>query len=392
MDDPGDTFSGLYEPFAGLNEFDYELHGIYFDYEPEHEFVSSLDKVSDIFLNVLVTDENLRNSTLGDETHNQMYHPAEFQSDEDEPDAEADVTESTVKKKFRIHDPTVRWDKMDPKLGDLFESPSQLKICLTNYAVANGYAIYFEKCDSQRIVARCGKKKEPGKCPFRLYASWMFNEHSFQIKSFNSTHNCSRVFKFGSIVSPEWIGRQYISEIRNKPKMKLRDMITDIRQKYRCEVNIGKVRRAKDWVKELIEGKLKDHYARIWDYSHELLRSNPGSTCQVTVTSNPDGNNYFHRIYICFKAVSDCWKKGCRRVIGLDGCFLKGRVKGELLTAIGRDANNQVFPIAWAVVDVENKPNWTWFINLLRDDLDLDAGKGLVIISDQHKVRHVLCH
>ena len=37
--------------------------------------------------------------------------------------------------------------------------------------------------------------------------------------------------------------------------------------------------------------------------------------------------------------------------------FLKEEVKGELLTAIERDANNQVCPIAWAVVDVECKPN-----------------------------------
>ena len=61
-------------------------------------------------------------------------------------------------------------------------------------------------------------------------------------------------------------------------------------------------------------------------------------------------------------------------------------MKGELLTAIGRDANNQVYPIAWAVVDVENKPNWTWFIELLRDSVDLHDGRGLVVISDQHKV------
>nr|KAJ0189575.1 hypothetical protein LSAT_V11C800413560 [Lactuca sativa] len=69
---------------------------------------------------------------------------------------------------------------------------------------------------------------------------------------------------------------------------------------------------------------------------------------------------------------------GCRRVIGLDGCFLKGQIKGELLTAVGRDEDNHVYPIAWAVIDVENKDNWTWFIELLVADLDLDCGRVLV--------------
>jgi len=73
-------------------------------------------------------------------------------------------------------------------------------------------------------------------------------------------------------------------------------------------------------------------------------------------------------------------------VIGLDGFFLKGKEKGELLTSIGRDSNNQVFPIAWLDVDVENKANWIWFLKLLSGDLSLDGGRGLVIISDQHKV------
>nr|GEZ14965.1 splicing factor [Tanacetum cinerariifolium] len=46
----------------------------------------------------------------------------------------------------------------------------------------------------------------------------------------------------------------------------------------------------------------------------------------------------------------DGWLDGCKRIIGLDGCFLKHTCRGELLTTMGRDANNQIYPIAWAVV------------------------------------------
>nr|KAJ0219824.1 hypothetical protein LSAT_V11C200062670 [Lactuca sativa] len=63
--------------------------------------------------------------------------------------------------------------------------------------------------------------------------------------------------------------------------------------------------------------------------------------------------------------------------------MLKSKV--ELLTAIGRDADNHVYPIAWAVVIIENKDNWSCFIELLVDDLDLGGGNGLVVVSDQHK-------
>nr|KAJ0197067.1 hypothetical protein LSAT_V11C700376280 [Lactuca sativa] len=347
-----DPFFGLREPFSGLNEMDFEIHGIYMDHEPDEEFVTPLDKRKDTFLNV--------NSSLTNDVRAQVYHGGDLQSDEDEEDQEQVIN------KYIIHDPKTRWDKMEPKLGDIFEN-STMGIN------------YFEKCDSTRIFVRCGKRNEDNGCPFRLYASWMFNERSIQIKTLEATHVCGWKFKLGSMVTLEWIGRHYITKIAKKPKVKLKEMITDIRQRFRCVVSISQCHRAKKGAKELIEGKLTEHYAMIWHYAQDLLRSNLCSTSKVCVTVNPDGINYFHGFYI-----------GCRRVIGLDGCFLKGAVKGELLKAIGRDANNHVYPIAWAVVD-------TWFLELLRDDLDLDSGRGLVVISDQHKgllesVKDILPH
>lgn len=74
---------------------------------------------------------------------------------------------------------------------------------------------------------------------------------------------------------------------------------------------------------------------------------------------------------------------GCGPVLGIDGCFLKGLVKGELLTAIGRDGNDQMFPVAWAVVEAENVVTWGWFLRLLRQDLGIDDGEGWTIISDR---------
>ncbi|CAI9279568.1 unnamed protein product [Lactuca saligna] len=49
------------------------------------------------------------------------------------------------------------------------------------------------------------------------------------------------------------------------------------------------------------------------------------------------------------------------------------------------DANNGIYPIAWAVVCVENKENWRWFLDLLIDDLGINLGYGYSVISDQHK-------
>nr|GFA55275.1 pentatricopeptide repeat-containing protein [Tanacetum cinerariifolium] len=64
------------------------------------------------------------------------------------------------------------------------------------------------------------------------------------------------------------------------------------------------------------------------------------------------------------------WKLGCRRIIALDGCFLKKPNVGEIVTAIERDDNSHIFSVAWAVVNVKNKDNWSWCLHLLGEDLD----------------------
>jgi len=61
-------------------------------------------------------------------------------------------------------------------------------------------------------------------------------------------------------------------------------------------------------------------------------------------------------------------------------------MKGELLSAIGRDANNQIYPIAWAVVEYENLSSWKWFLGHVQKDLNVPYGAGgWVFITDKQK-------
>jgi hypothetical protein len=76
-------------------------------------------------------------------------------------------------------------------------------------------------------------------------------------------------------------------------------------------------------------------------------------------------------------------------IIGLDSCFLKGYYGGQLLTAIGTDPNDQMLPIAYAVVEGETKETWAWFLELLVNDFGgPDKCGWYTFISDQQKVLH----
>ena len=119
---------------------------------------------------------------------------------------------------------------------------------------------------------------------------------------------------------------------------------------------------------------------------HEILLSNPKNTVQIRTTRLNEGDpNKFKRIYICYHALREGWKTGCRPVLRFDGCFFKTICGGQLLSVVGRDGNNQMYPVAYAVVESENTDSCRWFTELLAEDIGLGDGSGYTIISDQQK-------
>nr|GEX18345.1 hypothetical protein CTI12_AA105810 [Tanacetum cinerariifolium] len=199
-------------------------------------------------------------------------------------------------------------------------------------------------------------------------------------------HRCTRSYNMGSLVTFRWIARHYARDIILNSGISYKFMREDIREKYMVDVSLGQCKRAKQCALYEHDGGLIEHYGKPWEYR----QSNPGSTCHIDVDVQDNGQNRFHRLYMYFKVVKDGWLSGCRKVIGIDGCFLTHVCKGELLTAMARDANNQMYLIAWAIVDVENTNNWCWFLSLLADDLQLEEGLGLTIISDSHKENQII--
>ncbi|KAL0403665.1 UNVERIFIED_CONTAM: hypothetical protein Sradi_2007300 [Sesamum radiatum] len=91
------------------------------------------------------------------------------------------------------------------------------------------------------------------------------------------------------------------------------------------------------------------------------------------------------RMYYCLSGLREGFLNGCRPIIGLDGCFLKSLYRGQLLTAIGRDGNDNIYPIAMAYVEIEKFDSWEWFLKLLLRDIGSAEERGWAFISDRQK-------
>ncbi|KAJ8626415.1 hypothetical protein MRB53_019722 [Persea americana] len=179
-------------------------------------------------------------------------------------------------------------------------------------------------------------------------------ESSMQIKALRKKHHCNRAWKVSKLNSA-WIAKSYNHRIITNPTWPTQSLLETIQQKTTIKVNKQAIYRAMKKSASMIEGSDDEQYAMLWDYCQEMKQTNPGSTVVMKTTPVGDGSGLFRfkRIYICFEDLNKCFSKHCRLVIGLDGCHLIGPRSGILLIVVGRDGNNQMYPVAYAVVEAE---------------------------------------
>ncbi|XVF30466.1 hypothetical protein REPUB_Repub16aG0060300 [Reevesia pubescens] len=167
------------------------------------------------------------------------------------------------------------------------------------------------------------------------------------------------------------------NRLKKNPFMRDSDVQEAMSHEYRTGVNISMIRRAKKEVVEKVVSNYKEEFGYLWSYAKAIKKSNPGSAVRMKVNRNiPSAPAIFQRYYVCFHALRTGLQNGCRHFLGQDGCFLKSLTKGELLCAVGNDGNNQMFLVAWALVEVECTDSWRWFIELLKVDIK-HLGNGI---------------
>ncbi|XP_027102686.2 uncharacterized protein [Coffea arabica] len=178
-----------------------------------------------------------------------------------------------------------------------------------------------------------------------------------------------------------------MERIRSNTRMPTREIRQTVHEEYQTQISKWVVSNARKLALKQIQGSAEAQYKKLWEYCAEIKKTHEGSTMEIMFTPfrGSGGNPIFMRLYCCLDPLKKGFKNGCRPIIGLDGCHLKGVYRGQLLIAIAADPNNGWWPIAWAVVEREATEQWTWFLKYLSDDLEIENQCHYTFISDQQK-------
>jgi hypothetical protein len=110
-----------------------------------------------------------------------------------------------------------------------------------------------------------------------------------------------------------------------------------IKRDYNVKMTLLSCRHAKKMVLDLLSGKHNEQYKHTREYANVILKWNPSNLDFI----QRDGV-FFQKMYVLLVSCKRGFLDGCRPMICVDACFLKGLHGAQLHIAIVRDANDNI--------------------------------------------------
>ncbi|KAL2226675.1 UNVERIFIED_CONTAM: hypothetical protein Sindi_2026200 [Sesamum indicum] len=324
--------------------------------------------------NDIGNDMNDENDAEEDNSENESIDMVASENDLDEhrqSDDEENGLNFVAFNPDQMYDPTF-------ELGMIFSSKKEFKKAVQSHAIKNKRIVKFTKNDSL-VYAVCSGEG----CEWKIHATKLKNEQTFQVNLYKDEHTCPQVFKVKNVKTSS-LSERYLQDFKSDPKRCVKGWRVDIMNELRCHVSRDQAYRAKREALKKLEVSPEYQFTKLWDYAEELRKTNPGSTVILGI-NDENGQNKFETFYVCFSALKQGFLGGCRTVICVDGYHLKGPHKGILLTAVRVDPNNNLYPIAYVVVQRESTDTWEWFLTVLKQDVCIQRDSEYTFISDKQK-------
>ncbi|XP_028064024.1 uncharacterized protein LOC114267217 [Camellia sinensis] len=257
---------------------------------------------------------------------------------------------------------SAQWAYGITHVGQCFDGgPNEFCEVLCKYAVERGFQFKYIKNDSVRITVVC-KFVEATGCKWSVHARMLPSNGVLCVKRFNSVHTCGvavRTYR-NPRTGSDLVSNVVADRVRDQPLTRPTDVVFDLRNEYGLEISYRVT-----WLGvEKAMGEMYGDHAMSFDqlrwYSDYVMEKNPNSYINLDFEQN---TGRFVRYFISFRAYIDGFKH-CRPLLFLDGTFLKGRFKGNMLAATAKDGNQGLFPVVFAVVILKMQPIGNGFFGI----------------------------
>ncbi|WOL00644.1 hypothetical protein Cni_G09357 [Canna indica] len=256
------------------------------------------------------------------------------------------------------------WDSMITGVGQVFSSPKAFRDALHKYAIANSFMYRFLKNDGSRVTAICTVED----CPWRIHASRSSVKQEFIIKKINDAHTCGKELSKESrrLASQRWVASIIKDKLRDTPNYKPKEIVNDLQREYGLSVNYSQAWRGKFIAKKELHNSQEEACNQLSWFCERIIETNPGSVATLHTSDDPR-----FCFFVGFHALLYGFEHGCRPLLFLDALSLKANKEWKILAATAVDGENDIYPVAFSVVDSETNENWHWFLVQLKSAFTL---------------------
>ncbi|KAL2237913.1 UNVERIFIED_CONTAM: hypothetical protein Sindi_0983000 [Sesamum indicum] len=157
-----------------------------------------------------------------------------------------------------------------------------------------------------------------------------------------------------------------------------------VKDKFDFEVPYHKAWHALKAAREQVYGTWESSVQKLPKYMTTLQNWNPGAVVEWLHLETDSQRRYMlNYIFWGFRPCIEGYRY-CRDVISVDGTHLYTKYKHKMLVAVTLDANQQVLPLAFALVDEKSLASCRWFLRMLSKYLLPSEDDRVCLISDRH--------
>lgn len=194
------------------------------------------------------------------------------------------------------------------KQGHTFYTVHDFINVLKVFAMKNGFKLKRIKNEKAMVTCKCAAAN----CTWRIHASPTWDKLCFQIKTYNPTHSCGRVFN-NYKANSAWIATKFLHLFRANPNLDIKVIASELLRMYKVICPPLRLYRARRKALGLLRADHKALYSKLGRYVAAITHTNPSSTADSqTEWKLGDEKPTFKRFFVYFDAQRRGFFDRCR--------------------------------------------------------------------------------
>ncbi|XP_020999606.2 uncharacterized protein LOC110281583 [Arachis duranensis] len=273
-------------------------------------------------------------------------------------------------------------------VGMEFSSREAVIKAMKDYTIRRGVDYRVYESEPTTFYAKC--TQYGAGCDWLIRVSKMFKKYCWEIRRYNGSHTCTRatICQDHSKLGSDTIAEAIKPLVEVDPSIKVKSVIAEVQSKFNYTVSYRKAWLAKQKAVESIFGGWEASYEALPIWFEAMCQKEPSAVVHFETMPAYQGDDLvpdirvLHRVfwsyYPCIRAF-----RHCKPIVQVDGTHLYEKYKGCLLVAVSQDGNNNIVPIAFAIVEGETSDAWHFFLSNLRQYVV--TRDSVSLISDRHE-------